>query len=119
MKRIVILALFTFASSSNVILVGDSRTYLLFNYLFNYGIGDKEIKTVDPLPYPKDTMKHMFRFDCRPGATIYDFQSNQDLGIFLDQLLSTSPGSYAFLWVGVNNLASQQGIIDTFNRYLG
>ena len=118
MKSIVILALFAFALSSNVIMVGDSRTYLLVQYLFNFGYGYNVIETVAPLPYPKDTKKHMFRFDCMPGARIYEFQSNQPLGIFLDQLLATSPGSYAFLWVGINNVASQQGIIDTFHKYV-
>ena len=114
MKNIIILALLSLSLSSNIIMVGDSRTYLLAQYLFPIFQGNyPAITTTEPVYYGK----HSVRFDCMPGATIYDFTSDKPLGQFLDNLVKVSPGAYVFLWVGVNNVAVQNGIRDTFNRY--
>ena len=115
MKSIIILALLSLSLSSNIIMVGDSRTYLLAQYLFPIFQGNYPAITNydNPVPYGK----HNVRFDCMPGATIYDFTSDKSLGQILDNLVATSPGAYVFLWVGVNNVAYPNGIRDTFNRY--
>ena len=116
MKSIIILTLFAAALSSDIIMVGDSRTYLLAQYLFPIFQGNyPAITTTDPVTYGK----HNVRFDCMPGARINDFLSGQVLGNFLEALIQqASPGSYVFLWVGVNNVAEQDSLVLTFHRYL-
>ena len=53
------------------------------------------------------------------AARINDFLSGQVLGNFLEALIQqASPGSYVFLWVGVNNVAEQDSLVLTFHRYL-
>ena len=116
MKSIIIPALLAAALSSNIIMVGDSRTYLLAQYLFPVLQGD--YPAITNYDHPVTYGNHRIIFDCARGATIYNFTSNMPLGQLLDNLLKVHPGAYAFLWVGVNNVASPNGIVATFYRYL-
>ena len=103
MKSIIILALLTLTISSDIIMVGDSRTYLLAQDLFPIFQGYPLVTIDHPVYYGK----HTVRFDCKPGARIYDFKPNTELGNFLENLLQKSAGSYVFLWIGINNVDIQ------------
>ena len=114
MKSIIILALLSLAISSDIIMVGDSRTYLLAQDLFPIFQGYDLVTTDHPVYYGK----HSVRFDCIPGARIYDFKSGTLLGNFLEKLLQSSAGSYVFLWVGVNNVDIPSSYQETLGLYV-
>ena len=115
MKSFIILALFALALSTKIIIVGDSRTYIMAQQLFpQLQTKQNYIANYDtPVPF----RNHQIIFDCMPGARIYDFESNKPLGETLDNMLKVTPGAYVCLWVGINNVASANGIQDTINRY--
>ncbi len=114
MKSVIILALLALAISSDIIMVGDSRTYLLAQDLFPIFQGYDLVTTDHPVYYGK----HTVRFDCKPGARIYDFKSGTLLGNFLEKLLRSSAGSYVFLWVGVNNVNVPSSYQETLGLYV-
>ena len=120
MKRIIALALITITLSTDIIIVGDSRTYLIAHHVFGFPhdpINLPFIATSTPIVRDNNS----YQIVAKPGARIYDFTSDQNLGIHLNNLLWLSKhGTYVFLWLGINNLghlSPSTGIRDTFNKY--
>ena len=118
MKAIIILALVTISLSTDIILVGDSRTYLMACFLFGFPQNQGYIATSTPVI---DEFNNKVQIVAKPGARVYDFISDQQSGIDLNNLLrKADPRSYVFLWLGINNIGdslSPNGIRDTFNKY--
>jgi lysophospholipase L1-like esterase len=113
MKVIFIFMWFAFTLAKNIILIGDSRTYLMAIYLFGFPLTpDSSIKSKTLVTYKG----HRISVTAKGGARVYDFVSGDLYNSMHDQLRSAPPGTLVFLWLGVNNI---RNYVDTRNLYVG
>ena len=113
MKIVFIFMWFALTFSKNIILIGDSRTYLMATQLFGFpSTPDSSIKSTTPVYY----QGHSIYVTAKGGARVYDFVSG-DLYNSMDEQIRKAPsGTVVFLWLGINNI---NNIVDTRNLYVG
>ena len=113
MEIVFIFMWFAFTFSKNIILIGDSRTYLIATQLFGFPLTpDSSIKSTTPVYY----QGHSIYVTAKGGARVYDFVSG-DLYNSMDEQIRKAPsGTVVFLWLGINNI---NNIVDTRNLYVG
>ena len=113
MKIIVVFMWFTFVFSKNIILIGDSRTYLMATQLFGFSFTpDTSIKSKTPVSY----QGHSIYVTAKGGARVYDFVSGDLYNSMHEQIRNASPGTLVFFWLGINNI---RNFVDTRNLYVG
>ena len=112
MKIVFILMWFAFTFSKNIILIGDSRTYLMATQLFGFPLtSDSSIKSKTPVYY----QGHSIYVTAKGGARVYDFVSGDLYNSMYEQIRNAPKGALAFLWLGINN----RNFVDTRNLYVG
>ena len=113
MKIVFIFMCFALTFSKNIILIGDSRTYLMATQLFGFpSTPDSSIKSTTPVYY----QGHSIYVTAKGGARVYDFVSG-DLYNSMDEQMRKAPsGTVVFLWLGINNI---NNFVDTRNLYVG
>lgn len=113
MKIIFVFMWFALTFSKNIILIGDSRTYLMATQLFGFPLTpDSSIKSKTPVLYKG----HSIMVTAKGGATVYDFVSGDLYNSMHEQIRNASPGTLVFLWLGINNIRHYD---DTRNLYVG
>ena len=113
MKIIFIFMWFAFTFSKNIILIGDSRTYLMATQLFGFSITkDTAIKSKTPAYYNG----HSIYVTAKGGARVYDFISGDLYNSMHEQIRNAPKGTLVFLWLGINNIKNFE---DTRNLYVG
>ena len=113
MKIVFIFMWFAFALSKNIILIGDSRTYLMATQLFGFPLTpDSSIKSKTPVYY----QGHSIYVTAKGGARVYDFVSGDLYSSMHEQIRKAPSGTLVFLWLGINNIRNFE---DTRNLYVG
>ena len=113
MKIIFIFMWFALTFSKNIILIGDSRTYLMATQLFGFpSTPDSSIKSTTPVYY----QGHSIYVTAKGGARVYDFVSGDLYNSMDEQMLKAPSGTVVFLWLGINNI---NNFVDTRNLYVG
>jgi len=113
MKIIFIFMLFALTFSKNIILIGDSRTYLMATQLFGFpSTRDCSIKSKTPISY----YGHSIHVTAKGGARVYDFVSGDLYNSMHEQIRKAPHGTLVFLWLGINNI---RNFVDTRNLYVG
>ena len=113
MKIVFIFMWFAFTFSKNIILIGDSRTYLMATQLFGFSITkDTAIKSKTPVYYNG----HSIYVTAKGGARVYDFVSGDLYNSMHEQIRNAPKGTLVFLWLGINNIKNFE---DTRNLYVG
>ena len=113
MKIILIFMWFAFTFSKNIILIGDSRTYLMATQLFGFPLTpDSSIKSKTPVYYNG----HSIYVTAKGGARVYDFVSGDLYNSMHEQISKAPKGTLVFLWLGINNIRK---FVDTRNLYVG
>ena len=113
MKIVFIFMWFAFTFSKNIILIGDSRTYLMATQLFGFPLTpDSSIKSKTPVYYNG----HSIYVTAKGGARVYDFVSGDLYNSMHEQISKAPKGTLVFLWLGINNIRK---FVDTRNFYVG
>ena len=113
MKIVFIFMWFALTFSKNIILIGDSRTYLMATQLFGFPLTqDSSIKSTTPVYY----QGHSIYVTAKGGARVYDFVSGDLYNSLHEQIRKAPSGTLVFLWLGINNI---NNFVDTRNLYVG
>ena len=93
MKIVFIFMWFAFTFSKNIILIGDSRTYLMATQLFGFPITkDTAIKSKTPAYYNG----HSIYVTAKGGARVYDFVSGDLYNSMHEQIRNAPKGHLYF-----------------------